>query len=380
MANPPKIKIPGIGSIPSGFMLGRTAKGVGDVQLLTPTQVAHSVAQTGVVSRPGDASASVSGTTNKVAKFTATNVVGNSSITDTGSLISTSVEVHVDNAVKFTADAVTFQSSPTAGLTDASPGYVVTSDDGFFGLAITPITAGEPYLELNGVGVGADPFVVMSLQRGTVASPTALQTGDILGSHGFSSHDGTSFRAGGAFRFKAAENFSVTHVAVDFVVETADSDGTMVERIKAAGNSGVTLQGTRTNDSAASGKIGEYLTGQTSTTSMTSGISVTLASVSLTAGDWDVEGTTQLNPAVTTVISNAKAGVNTTNNTLPGPMTAGGYSAIDATTAAGSGHVMQTGSQRLSLTTTTTVYLVGQATFTISTMTGDGFIRARRVR
>jgi hypothetical protein len=59
MANPPKIKISGIGSIPSGYMLGRTASGVGDVELLTPTQVAHTVAATGVVSKPGDMSATI---------------------------------------------------------------------------------------------------------------------------------------------------------------------------------------------------------------------------------------------------------------------------------------------------------------------------------
>ena len=35
---------------------------------------------------------------------------------------------------------------------------------------------------------------------------------------------------------------------------------------------------------------------------------------------------------------------------------------------------------RVSLTTTTTVYLVSHARFTVSTLGGYGFIRARRVR
>jgi hypothetical protein len=53
MAAPPNIKVAGVGSIPSGFFLGRTSKGVGDVELLTHVQVAQAVAATGVVSTPG---------------------------------------------------------------------------------------------------------------------------------------------------------------------------------------------------------------------------------------------------------------------------------------------------------------------------------------
>ncbi len=113
---------------------------------------------------------------------------------------------------------------------------------------------------------------------------------------------------------------------------------------------------------------------------MTSTASKTITSVSLTAGDWDVEGTIQFNPAGGTITSNAKAGVNTTTDTLPAAMTAGGYVAIDATTAASVSHTLQTGTQRQSLAGTTTVFLVAQATFSVSTMTASGFIRARRVR
>ncbi len=72
MANPPKIKIPGIGSIPSGFMLGRTAPGIGDVELLTHTQVAQAVASTGVVTKPGDMSATIITMTQPAAGLTIT--------------------------------------------------------------------------------------------------------------------------------------------------------------------------------------------------------------------------------------------------------------------------------------------------------------------
>ncbi len=140
------------------------------------------------------------------------------------------------------------------------------------------------------------------------------------------------------------------------------------------------FKGTATNDSAAAGYVGEYLSANTNTVSMTTATPVTITSVSLTAGDWDVEGTLQYNAAAGTLMTDAKAGINTTTNVLPTAMTAGGYVAIDAAAAAGVGHTLSTGSQRVSLASTTTVYLVGQATFTVSTMTGSGFIRARRIR
>lgn len=63
---PPKIKVQGVGSIPSGYFLGRTTAGRGDVELLSHVDVAHIVASTGVVSKPGDAGTVAIATTTTV--------------------------------------------------------------------------------------------------------------------------------------------------------------------------------------------------------------------------------------------------------------------------------------------------------------------------
>jgi hypothetical protein len=72
-------------------------------------------------------------------------------------------------------------------------------------------------------------------------------------------------------------------------------------------------------------------------------------------------------------------GVNTTSATLPGSNT-GGYVQLASSFPAGAAQVQNSPTVRVSLASTTTVYAVAQSTFITSTMTCNGFIRARRVR
>lgn len=159
---------------------------------------------------------------------------------------------------------------------------------------------------------------------------------------------------------------------------TGTISGTTVTTTIAIGGQ---LPATLTNDSASQGKLGEY---QIST--VTSGAAVSLASavvkqitnVSLTAGDWDVTGQVNFTGVSTTVIQYMQQGTSAVSTALPA---LDGYSSIllGATfLAADPGNSIPV--SRMSLVTTTSVYLVTKAGFTVSTLTAFGSIRARRAR
>lgn len=137
------------------------------------------------------------------------------------------------------------------------------------------------------------------------------------------------------------------------------------------------IVGTTTNNNANAGSFGEYPTNSGAGTSMTTATPANCMSESLTAGDWDVSGSVQFVPAASTTVSSIAVGISTTSATL-GAL--GSFNSLPATFATGVSSVLSSPVFRVSLASTTTVYLIGQSTFGVSTMTCGGFIRARRVR
>lgn len=135
--------------------------------------------------------------------------------------------------------------------------------------------------------------------------------------------------------------------------------------------------GTTTNDSAGAGVIGEYATANASG-ALTIGVVSNVTSVSLTAGDWDVFGVIGFVLAGGSTATYYTAAVSTTSATLPA-ISVGQLSRvfgnIDTT-----GTALPTPTIRLSLSGTTTVYLVAQSDWDTSTNTAYGVIRARRAR
>lgn len=144
------------------------------------------------------------------------------------------------------------------------------------------------------------------------------------------------------------------------------------------------LKGTTTNDSAAAGYIGEYISSSAanSAVSMTTGSNFDMTSISLTAGDWDVEGNVAIAVGAGATVSVFRGWISTTSATFPTPPNAGAMfdlvfgSAVMATST----QAMPVGRIRISLSGTTTVYLSSRASFSGGTVTGGGFIGARRVR
>lgn len=149
------------------------------------------------------------------------------------------------------------------------------------------------------------------------------------------------------------------------------------------GNFTAGMEGVSTNSNAAAGIIGQYVSSNIasgSAVSLTSGTAANVTSISLTAGDWDVNGTVAFAPAGTTTTTSQTAAINTTSATVPTLADTAPVAIDDASLGAGVGGYLPTGTGRISLSSTTTVYLVAESTFAVSTSTAYGFIRARRVR
>ncbi|WP_146075182.1 hypothetical protein [Burkholderia anthinoferrum] len=136
------------------------------------------------------------------------------------------------------------------------------------------------------------------------------------------------------------------------------------------------IVGTTTNDNANAGSVGEYQAVTGSATALTSAAYTDIATLTLSAGDWDVEGSVGFaNSGATTTAF--VGGLNTVANTNPNSTPGVGFTVANA---AGGSTYLPTPVVRFSLASSTTVRLGVQANFTGGTVTGTGMIRARRVR
>jgi hypothetical protein len=127
---------------------------------------------------------------------------------------------------------------------------------------------------------------------------------------------------------------------------------------------------------ATDGMIGEVITANAATVAMVNATAKTITSISLTSGDWDVHGSFNSNPAATTTQSYVRASISTTDNTHDFSFITQHILAI----AANSAWYIPTPYRRVSIASTTTIYLVGEAGFATSTLTGAATITARRAR
>jgi hypothetical protein len=140
--------------------------------------------------------------------------------------------------------------------------------------------------------------------------------------------------------------------------------------------------GTKTNDDAIAGNVGEYVSSTVlvaNAVSMVTNVGKTVTSITLTPGDWDVTGLVGSRTAATTSISHTSQSISLVDNTMSGignetsrnngAYVPGALSFLDVTPVV-----------RVSIATTTIVYLVAHAIFTIAAVDCYGLLRARRVR
>lgn len=173
----------------------------------------------------------------------------------------------------------------------------------------------------------------------------------------------------------------------DLALVTTATASTVALRDTAGGFIGVA-----TNSSANTGSVGELLgpisrsspgTALTSATPVAVG---TTTSITLTAGDWDIHAMVGFLPASSTSITQLVLAVNTSaalpagNEAVP----AGGIvrqTISSAATIPGANPISYSlAPYRVSVATTLTLFLVAQATFTVSTLTTFGSMEARRIR
>lgn len=169
------------------------------------------------------------------------------------------------------------------------------------------------------------------------------------------------------------------------------SDGT--DLLQVTNTSGTNIRGTTTNDSAATGFVGEFLqqsrvqsAAQAITTATAT--NVTATALTLTAGDWDIFGAVAVEGTASTSFTGVAASISKTSATLSandtiavptsGEVRARWTSA--ANVAGNASPIVVPLACRASISSTTTFYLVVTAIFTVSTATNYGSIWARRVR
>lgn len=142
------------------------------------------------------------------------------------------------------------------------------------------------------------------------------------------------------------------------------------------------IVGTTTNNSANAGSVGEYISStiaQGSPVAVSTGVATNITSISLTAGDWDVSANITTSPAGSTTQTNSQVSISTVTGTH-GATSTGASNIFPAVTGAGAPGSAVVGPFRMSLSSTTTVFLVGSSVFAVSTNGIFGTIRARRVR
>ncbi len=138
--------------------------------------------------------------------------------------------------------------------------------------------------------------------------------------------------------------------------------------------------GTTTNNNAAAGYVGEYVSSVVSSgspVSLTTATPANVTSISLTAGDWDVSGSVGFGNSGSGV-SLFFGGISNTSATFPPDTGVRSVSALGSTST--DSQILGLATTRALLSTTTTIYLVAQATFSGGSIGAYGVIEARRRR
>lgn len=139
------------------------------------------------------------------------------------------------------------------------------------------------------------------------------------------------------------------------------------------------ITGVTNGSSAAAGEVGEYISSQVlfaSAINIPNATATDITHISLTAGDWDVGGNILM---FSTLLASTFIGwVSTSSATFPDASLQSGI--VMPATANGNTGPGALNTIRVNVSTTTNVYLTGYCGFSSGTVTGCGYIWARRVR
>lgn len=157
----------------------------------------------------------------------------------------------------------------------------------------------------------------------------------------------------------------------------------MSNKTMAASN---TYVGITNGASAASGVVGEIISStvnNASALSLTTLTPLTITSITLTAGEWDISAIGQFKGNVATTVIVAASSISTVNNTfdaLGDRSNLQYYGNLTAFNSFATYVSVPIPALRVNITSTTTYYLVSECQFGTSTASGYGTIRATRIR
>lgn len=143
------------------------------------------------------------------------------------------------------------------------------------------------------------------------------------------------------------------------------------------------LLGTNTNDTAAAGNVGEYVSASVSSSTAVPGSTGQwgdCTSISLTAGDWDISGVITFGLSGATMTNEIDVGISTHSGNVTTGLNFGDTAVAGPIPTSSQGSSMMIPSIRASLSGTTTYYLKESVTYSAGNPTERCRISARRVR
>ena len=331
---------------------------------------------TGTIALTATTTSSIQGTANQVL------VNGTSGSPVTGAAILT------------TPQDIAVTSSPTfVNLTLGGTISGATALRSAAGLNIATLTAGASavnYLTLTSVATGNAAVL------GTSGSDTNVDLRyfpKAAGVHNFLSTNSSPFIFQTGTGYQRTSTLVFGNTSASYSYTFPDASGTIlisgvainsVPSITFSSTSGII--GTTTNDSAASGSVGQVISSvitSGSPVSLTSGMGADITSISLAAGDYIIWGNVSFLGNVSTLGAYLIGWMNTTSVT---PTDSSLYGGVDlgspglAISANSTIYGVNVPQRRLSLAAPATLYLSCQAGFTVSTLGAFGGIYALRIR
>lgn len=280
------------------------------------------------------------------------------------------------NTVLTTPTIASFVNATHTHQSAAQGGTLDTASIASGTLADARLSTNVPLLNATQTWTGSPTFNNATI--GTITTPTNAVTYTVVDVV-MATNGAAGETLGGTLTIGSTNNIKPV------ITWTAQNDGTGNPTNLTATIDGILIaKGTTRADSAATGYIGEVVTNQIasgSAVTLVTTVTTNICNISLTPGDWVIDGVVDFSlTAATTVIGNDfTAGSSTTAQTL-GVQDTYSDPLVPAITALTASFNTVIPHRRILIASTTTVYLVAQATFSAGTVTGYGTIIARRAR
>ena len=334
---------------------------------------------------------------------TLTNVTGlpiSTGLTGTGTGVLTALAVNVGTAGSFVVNGGAFGTPSSGTLTNATGLPISTGVSGpgtGVETALAVITGSAGALVVNGGALGTPSSGTLTNATGLPVSTGLSGAGTgVLTALGVNTGTAGAFVVnGGALGTPSSGTLTSatglpistgisglgTGVATGLASNATGSGGPVLATSPTITTPGIV--GVTNGGNATAGNVGEYISSTVlvgSAVALTSNTATNVTNVSLTAGDWNCEGNVAINPAGTTTTFYMVAWISSNSAVLPTIPNGGSYTASAAAAPAGFSQSLPTGTIRISVSTTTTVFLETWDTFAVSTMSAYGFIGCRRMR